>query len=92
MTKLQLIVEWKKVLRFWSVQLAIVGSALTALLIAVPDAAIYVWGMLPADLKALIPENYTPLIGVGVFALSVIARVIKQTKLSKPNVKTNSDS
>lgn len=92
MTKLEFIAEWKKVLKFWSVQLALLGGALTTLLITVPDAALYVWNMLPADLKALIPENYTPLIGVGIFALSVVARVIKQSKLSKPNDKVNSDS
>lgn len=79
--KLQLIEDWRNFLRFWSVRLGIIGSAITGVLIAFPDVALSAWAMMPADLKSAIPERYMPLIGVVIFVASLIARAIKQTKL-----------
>ena len=79
--KLELIEDWRNFWRFWSVRLGIVGSALTAALVAFPDVALSAWAMLPADLKAFLPERYMPLFGVAVFVLSMAARVVKQNKL-----------
>ena len=79
--KLELIEDWRNFWRFWSVRLGIVGSAVTAVLIAFPDVALSAWAMMPGDLKAAIPERYMPLIGVVIFVASLIARAIKQTKL-----------
>ena len=81
--KLELIEDWRNFWRFWSVRLGIVGSAITGVFIAFPDVALSAWAMLPADLKAAIPERYMPLIGVGIFVASLIARAIKQTKLEQ---------
>ena len=75
---MQLISDWKKAWRFWSVQLAAVGALLTTALIALPDVAIGAWAVLPAEMKAAIPSEYMPLLGVAVFVLSMVARVIKQ--------------
>jgi hypothetical protein len=79
--KLELIEDWRNYWRFWSVRLGIVGSAITGVLIAFPDVALSAWAMMPADLKAAIPERYMPLIGVVIFVASLVARAIKQTKL-----------
>lgn len=81
MKKLELIEDWRKCWRFWSIRLGIVGSAITGVLIAFPDVALSAWAMMPGDLKAAIPERYMPLIGVVIFVASLIARAIKQTKL-----------
>ena len=83
MKKLELIEDWRKFWRFWSVRLGIIGSAITGVLIAFPDVALSAWAMMPADLKSAIPERYMPLIGVGIFVASLIARAIKQTKLEQ---------
>ena len=82
--KLELIEDWRNFWRFWSVRLGVIGSALTAFLIAFPDHALQAWALLPSDLKAFLPERYMPLVGVAIFVLSLIARVIKQSKL-QPN-------
>ena len=82
--KLELIEDWRNFWRFWSVRLGVIGSALTGFLIAFPDQALQAWLLLPADLKAYLPERYMPLVGVAIFVLSLIARVIKQSKL-QPN-------
>lgn len=79
--KLELIEDWRNFWRFWSVRLGVIGSALTGWLVAFPDQALQAWALLPADLKAYLPERYMPLVGVAIFVLSLIARAIKQTKL-----------
>lgn len=84
--KVELISDWRLFWRFWSVRLGIVGTAITGVLVASPDAALYAWNMLPGDLKAAIPEQYVPLIGVGVFALSMFARIIKQKRPDEKGV------
>lgn len=78
--KVELIDDWRLFWRFWSVRLGIIGTALTGALVAFPDAALYAWNLLPSDLKAAIPERYVPLIGVAVFVLSLLARLIKQQR------------
>lgn len=83
--KVELVKEWKQAHKLWSIRLAAIGAALTSLLITFPDAALYAWNLLPSDLKAFIPERYTPLIGVGIFILSMVARLVKQTKLKGSN-------
>lgn len=79
--KLELIEDWRNFWRFWSVRLGVIGSALTGFLVVFPDQALQAWALLPADLKAYLPEKYMPLVGVAIFVLSMIARVIKQSKL-----------
>ena len=81
--KLELVEDWRNFWRFWSVRLGIVGSAITGVFIAFPDVALSAWAMMPADLKAAIPERYMPLIGVVIFVASLVARAIKQTKLEQ---------
>ena len=79
--KPELIPNWKSAWRFWSVRLAIAGSAITGILIASPEAAMFAWNQLPEDLKSQIPPRYTAFIGVGVYVLSIVARMMKQPNL-----------
>lgn len=83
MKKPELIEDWRDFWRFWSVRLAAVGTAITGLLVAFPDAALAAWAILPHELKSSIPPQYMPLIGVVVFALSIVARLVKQKNLHK---------
>lgn len=85
--KIQLIEDWRNFWRFWSVRLGVIGSALTGWLVAFPDQALQAWSLLPADLKAYLPEQYMPLVGVAIFVMSLIARAIKQTKLEPKGAK-----
>ena len=81
MKKPELIEDWRNWWRFWSVRLAAVGTAITGLLVAFPDAALAAWAILPHELKSSIPPQYMPLIGVVVFALSIAARLVRQDSL-----------
>lgn len=69
--------------RLWSVRLASVGTAITSVFVAFPDAALAAWGLLPQELKSAIPPEYMPFIGIAVFAASIIARLIRQDKLPR---------
>lgn len=84
---MKLIDDWKNGLKFWSVRLGVIGTIVASIFIAVPDAAIFAWNLLPLEFKSAIPERYMPMIGVSVFFLSMIARFIKQTKLHPDNNK-----
>ena len=78
--------DWRTLSRRWAFYAGVGGAALSSFLIAFPDAALYAWNMLPADLKSTIPERYTPLIGMSVFGLSLLGRLIKRPKGDSPNV------
>lgn len=79
--KPQIVTHWRLIFKQWSFWLGLAGTALTSALLALPDLALQVWLMMPPDLKATIPERYTPFIGVGVFALGLIAKFVRQAKL-----------
>lgn len=79
--KPQIVSHWRLIFKQWSFWLGIVGTTLTTAFLALPDFALQVWLMMPPDLKATIPERYTPFIGVGVFVLSLIGKFVRQPKL-----------
>ncbi len=80
MTRIQLIDGWRKAYKFLSVQLALFGAFVCAILSVFPDALTAAWNMIPGDLKAFVPERYRPLIAMALFLLAVIARLVKQPK------------
>ena len=67
--KPQIVSHWRLIFKQWSFWLGVAGTVLTSALLALPDFALQVWLMMPPDLKATIPEQYTPFIGDGVFVL-----------------------
>lgn len=81
--------DWRTFCRAFSFYLGLLGSAITGILVAFPDAALYAWNMLPADLKSTIPERYTPLIGMSIFVVSLAGRMVKRKDNS--NVRTDLD-
>lgn len=80
---MKLIDNWKEAWKFWSVQLGVLGTVVTSVLLASPDAAMVAWSTFPEEFKQFIPPHWMPMIGVGIFACSMIARVIQQQKLHR---------
>ena len=82
---MQLIRDWRKAWRFRSLQLGVIGTALTSLFIAAPDAALYAWALLPDDIKSHLPPGFIKYSGVGILVLSFVARLVRQPKLEVDN-------
>jgi hypothetical protein len=78
-----LIPDARKAWKFWSVRLQILGTTIVSVFVMVPEAALTVWNNFPADLKALLPSQYMPMIGAAICITAVVARVIRQRKLGE---------
>lgn len=81
---MRLIPQWRQAWRMTSVQLQALALAFFSYITAVPDAAIQLWGLLPVDIRESIPPGYVKWFGIGLIALGIFARVIKQPKLNQP--------
>lgn len=73
--------EWRKAHKFWSVRLNALLTAISTILLAWPDAALSLWGLLPAEVKALLPEKPILLVLVILSLGALAARFIKQEKV-----------
>lgn len=65
--KFQLINEWQKAYKFFSVQCMTIAGAILA-----------TWTLLPDDLKAGLPPSLVPVISMSVLTLGVIGRLVDQ--------------
>lgn len=82
---MKLIPDWRKSWKFWSIRLGVIGTVLTSIFLAAPDAALYAWALLPEDVKAHIHPAVIKFMGTGILALSFIARVVQQPKIKVTN-------
>ena len=82
---MKLINDWRKAWKFWSIQLGLIGGIITSVFLAAPEAALYAWALLPDDIKSVLPPAFIKFSGIGILALSFIARLVKQTKLEAEN-------
>jgi hypothetical protein len=64
--------------RWWSMRLNALGLAILAWVQIDPVSVLYVWAMMPEEVKAILPPRFLVFVGLGLFALSMIARVVKQ--------------
>ena len=80
---IKLIPNWQKWWRMWSMRLGALGTLVTGYVVAVPDAALTAWNALPQELKNVMPPNWLPMVGVGIFVSSLFARLIHQPKLNE---------
>ena len=80
---MKLIPQWREWHRFWSVRLQLLGAAILTLALETPNALLTVWSMVPADLRAELPEGTGKWIGIAVIALGIIARLVQQPSLNK---------
>ena len=83
-----LIPNWKSMWRAWSVRLNALGLALLAWFAFDPVSLLAVWNMMPAAIHDLIPTQLLSGVGALLFALSMIARIVKQPKMEAKNGET----
>lgn len=83
--KPRLIPDWRKAWRLWSVRLNALGLAILGWVQFDPVAALAVWNMMPAPVRDVLPSNFIALAGLALFALSMLARIVRQPKLEQAN-------
>lgn len=69
--------------RFWSIRFNAAGIAVLTFAQFDPVQTLGVWNMMPAAVRAVLPTNILTIIGMTLFALSMLARVIDQKKVAK---------
>lgn len=67
--------------RWWSVRLNAIGLAIMGWLAFDPVSLLYVWNLLPRDVRNLLPDLPVTAIGAALFALALIARLVRQPKI-----------
>ncbi len=67
--------------RWWSMRFNAIGLAIIAWVQFDPVSVLMVWNMMPPALTRVVPASALMWIGLALFALSMIARLVKQPKL-----------
>lgn len=69
--------------RLWSVRLNAAGLAILAWVQFDPVGAMMAWNFMPREVRAILPPNFITIVGMILFALSMMARLLVQPKLRK---------
>lgn len=78
-----LVDNWYLAWRWWSMRLNAIGLVILSYVQFDPIGALQVWNMMPHPVRMFLPSNFLMIIGLILFGLSMLARVVKQPKLHK---------
>lgn len=79
--RVRLVSYWREFWRLWSIRLNAAGLAVLGLVQFNPMAALGVWNMMPAAVRAILPPDFLSLVGMLLFLLSGLAVIVRQPKL-----------
>ena len=80
---MKLIPHWRVLWRAWSVRLNTIGLAILAWFAVDPVSLLAVWNMMPASIHALLPSQVISVLGAFLFALSLVAKFVRQPKMER---------
>lgn len=80
---MKLIPHWRAMWRAWSVRLNAIGLAILTWFAIDPVSLLAVWNMMPAAVHQIIPAQVASILGAILFALSMIARLVRQPKMKE---------
>lgn len=69
--------------KLWSIRLNAAGLALLAWVQLDPVSVLAVWNMMPPAVTRLVPASALTVIGMALFALSMIARFVRQPRVHR---------
>jgi hypothetical protein len=84
--KAHLVPEAREWWRLWSMRLNAIGLAILAYVQFDPIGALSVFNMMPAAVRAALPEHFLTVLALFFFGLAMLARVVKQPALEKNDV------
>lgn len=73
-----LIANWREASRWWSMRVSALGSLLFAAMGLMPDQLLTLWNMMPAEIRDHVPSRAASWIGVILFVLVAVTRVLPQ--------------
>jgi hypothetical protein len=76
-----LVDNWCLAWRWWSMRFNALGLLILGYVQFDPVGALGVWNMMPHPVKSVLPQNFVAIAGMTLFALSMLARIVKQPKL-----------
>lgn len=82
-TTLEFVSHAKLLWKTWSIWLGSLGTTLTAIFYAFPDAAISAWSYLPDDVKSTLPPTVVSFIGPFLMFMGLLSQFVKQRKLTE---------
>lgn len=85
LTKLEFVSHARLLWKTWSIWLGSLGTTLTAICYAFPDAAIAAWSYLPDDVKSTLPPSVVSFIGPFLMFMGLLSQFVKQHKLAEQN-------
>lgn len=80
MLKIELIDNWKKGLKLWSVRLSTVGASIMGMFLYFPDWSLHLFNAMPRDIRNMVPDRVALVLAMVIFIGSAIARIVKQRK------------
>lgn len=80
---MQLIANARQWWRLWSIRFNALGLLILSWVQFDPVSALGVWNMMPHIVRTVLPHNFVMLVGMGLFVLSMLARVVVQPRLDK---------
>lgn len=78
--KLQLIDNWRKGWKLWSVRFSFLGMVTQFLALADWGAVLGIWNMMPVPVRVMFPGQFMSIISAVLFGAAMIARFIPQPK------------
>lgn len=77
---MKLIDGWRQAWRLWSVRLSALGTLLMAWAALAPNALLQAWNAMPAEVRALVPEDVGNAVPFLLFFATLVARFVPQPK------------
>lgn len=76
--RFELVENWRSFHKFWSIRIGLAGSLISGVFIAWPDWLLQAFQQMPPDVRILFAPKTLQYIGLFLFIMSMIARLIKQ--------------
>lgn len=73
-----LVDNWKQAWRWWSLRFNALGLVILSWVSFDPVSVLAVWNLMPPHVRAFLPPNFLTFIGLALFGLSMLARMVKQ--------------